>query len=267
MSKNEWKRLVGVAGRMLLAFVFVFSQTAWAGQDQKAKDNAGAPQKAAASQTGEKQSAATTAKAQNKQAQGEESESSVVEERSNGPSHQGVKVHGNWTIEVRNPDGSLATHREFENSYITSIGGGADGALPLFLGRQYSVGQWAVLLVGTICGDSAHPTVCSVQEPGYPTNPSCCFNTLTLGLPSSGANAGKLVLAGNVTALLSGNIIGVQTTVTTCPFASAGCAFVNNSTGTNSVSFTSFDLTSPPSTPVAVSAGQIVQVQVVVSFS
>ena len=40
MSKNEWKELVGVAGRMLLAVLFVFSQTAWAGQDQKTKDKA-----------------------------------------------------------------------------------------------------------------------------------------------------------------------------------------------------------------------------------
>jgi hypothetical protein len=32
MSKNDLKKLVGVAGRVLLAFVVVFSQTAWAAQ-------------------------------------------------------------------------------------------------------------------------------------------------------------------------------------------------------------------------------------------
>ena len=46
MSKNEWKKLVGVAGRMLLVFVFVFSQTAWAGQNPQTKDKADSQQKA-----------------------------------------------------------------------------------------------------------------------------------------------------------------------------------------------------------------------------
>jgi hypothetical protein len=45
---------------MLLAVLFVFSQTAWAGQDQKTKDKADGPQKAAVQQTGEKQSSAPT---------------------------------------------------------------------------------------------------------------------------------------------------------------------------------------------------------------
>ena len=28
---------------------------------------------------------------------------------------EGIKVHGRWTIEVRNPDGSLASRHEFQN--------------------------------------------------------------------------------------------------------------------------------------------------------
>jgi len=32
-----------------------------------------------------------------------------------GP-HEGITVHGHWTIEVRNPDGTVVTHREFENA-------------------------------------------------------------------------------------------------------------------------------------------------------
>ena len=116
MSKNEWKKLVGVAGRMLLAFVFVFSQTAWAGQSQQTKDKAASPQKAAAHQAGEKQSPATSTKAQSNQTQSEESESSTAAEKPGDASHEGIKVHGHWTIEVKNPDGSVATHHEFENS-------------------------------------------------------------------------------------------------------------------------------------------------------
>ena len=33
---------------------------------------------------------------------------------------EGIKVHGHWTIEVRNPDGSLDKHIEFENALVTS---------------------------------------------------------------------------------------------------------------------------------------------------
>src|SRR5208282_658242 len=32
-----------------------------------------------------------------------------------GP-HEGITVHGHWTIEVRNPDGKVVTRREFENA-------------------------------------------------------------------------------------------------------------------------------------------------------
>lgn len=30
--------------------------------------------------------------------------------------HEGIQVHGYWTIEVRNPDGTVTAHREFENA-------------------------------------------------------------------------------------------------------------------------------------------------------
>jgi len=85
MSKNEWKKLAGVVGIVLLACVFVFSQTVWAGQNPQTKDKADSGQKATIQQAGEKQSfAATTAKAQSKQDQGEESESSAAKEKSSG---------------------------------------------------------------------------------------------------------------------------------------------------------------------------------------
>jgi len=34
----------------------------------------------------------------------------------------GIKVNGYWRIDIRNPDGSLAAHREFENSLVTGPG-------------------------------------------------------------------------------------------------------------------------------------------------
>ena len=34
---------------------------------------------------------------------------------------EGIKVHGHWTIEVRNPDGKVVTHTEFENVLVTVV--------------------------------------------------------------------------------------------------------------------------------------------------
>ncbi len=36
--------------------------------------------------------------------------------------HEGIKVHGHWTIEVKNPDGRLVSHTEFENALVQPSG-------------------------------------------------------------------------------------------------------------------------------------------------
>jgi hypothetical protein len=40
----------------------------------------------------------------------------VVSESGSGS--EGIKVHGDWTVEVTNPDGSLATKKQFQNSFL-----------------------------------------------------------------------------------------------------------------------------------------------------
>ena len=39
--------------------------------------------------------------------------------REPGGTHEGVKVHGHWMIEVKEPNGKLISHTEFENSLYT----------------------------------------------------------------------------------------------------------------------------------------------------
>lgn len=56
--------------------------------------------------------------------------------------HGGIKVHGHWTIEVRNPDGELASHTEFENSLTTTGTSVLNGFL---LGSQVPGGYTVVL--------------------------------------------------------------------------------------------------------------------------
>jgi hypothetical protein len=43
----------------------------------------------------------------------------VVSESGSGS--EGIKVHGDWTVEVTNPDGSLETRREFSNAWVGHV--------------------------------------------------------------------------------------------------------------------------------------------------
>ena len=54
----------------------------------------------------------------------------------------GIKIHGHWKIVVRNPDGTVATRRDFENSLSYS------GAFMMqaLLGGNASPGAWAISL-------------------------------------------------------------------------------------------------------------------------
>src|SRR5207245_48179 len=68
----------------------------------------------------------------------------------------GIHVHGWWTINVMNADGTVAVHREFENHLD---GGGQQ--LVNVLARKESVGSWFVFLVGT-------PEPCTSTAAGGP---------------------------------------------------------------------------------------------------
>src|SRR4051812_26817563 len=58
---------------------------------------------------------------------------------------EGITVHGNWVIEVRNRDGSVAQRREFENAL--QVYGQRD--LVGFLSRTNPVSFWGVITNGT----------------------------------------------------------------------------------------------------------------------
>jgi hypothetical protein len=258
MRNGEWSKLVSVAGRILLAFLFVFSQSAWAGEDPKAKDNPKPTEKAVGQQTGEKTSSVVTpAKTEVEDLQAESAEKSAAEERPSGNGqHEGIKVHGHWTIEVRNPDGSLATRRVFENAYTPT------SFLASLLARQASVGFWSVGLNGTNtvpapCLSSGQPGACVIFEAGASAAglapSSNLFTTLTVN-----ANANSLVLAGTATVGQTGAINLVSTTATSCPNStppSTPC--IGQAQG--------FTLTGIA--PISVSLGQLVSVTVVISFS
>lgn len=270
MNKNEWKKSIGVIGRVLLAYAFIFAQGAWATQNQGTKDKSGPPQKAAAQQLGENQSSvAATEKVQSKQAQGEESESSVAEEKSSGDGrHEGIKVHGHWTIEVRNPDGAVVTHREFENSLEHGLGQGSQ-FLASVLGRQGTVGTWTIVLGSNAnaalnpCINGVAPAPCLILEASSgQATAAYAFATSTISVASNGS----LVLSGTMVAGQNGVIDNVGTTANACgpTTTPATCNYVSSPVPvTNNYAFTGAFL----SPAVNVSLGQTVAVTVTFSFS
>src|SRR5208282_2529634 len=66
--------------------------------------------------------------------------------------HEGIAVHGHWTIEVKNPDGTVEKHVEFENSicptqsntHFTFTGGAL--ALSLLATGNAVPGAWMIVL-------------------------------------------------------------------------------------------------------------------------
>jgi hypothetical protein len=186
-----------------------------------------------------------------------------------GAHNESIKVHGHWTVEVREPDGSLVSHNEFENS----LSSGGASFLPLFLARKVTVPSWQVILVsvkpaGYVGGDGAgNVGVCdynlntSQLYPCYIIEPSAAtasgagysFPNLTVSVPATGANAGALVLAGNAQAALAGAVSTVKT-----------WAVFKDTNGTaTGGEITSHDLAQP----ISVQPGQTINVTVVITFS
>jgi len=179
-------------------------------------------------------------------------------ERQSAP-REGINVHGHWNIVVRNPDGSIAERREFENSLQTYY---AAPVLSALLARQSTMGFWDVVLSTTEANGVAPcnaPSVgfatfpCHVAEAGkhYPT-PASTNLTVT-------ANS-TLVLTGSFTAAIKGDINYVLTEVTTCPATISPSVSCSNGGET---AFTQADV----SPVLVVQAGQQVLVRVEISFS
>jgi hypothetical protein len=121
--------------------------------------------------------------------------------------HEGIKVHGYWTIDVRNPDGKVTAHREFENA----VQGGGQSFLGGALGAEYSPGGMAIALNGAYINfvqqviypgpagqQSTSPTAVYIPDPSniepgpcgqllynfFPNDESYVYLTSLLGNPS-----------------------------------------------------------------------------------
>jgi hypothetical protein len=190
----------------------------------------------------------------------------LAQKRSETPK-DGIKVHGHWTIDVKKADGTLVSHNEFENA----LAGTGNTGLGMVLSRTETMGGWGILLDGGVCQGPLTP-LCVIQEASAPQPPNADWdsNDLIVWVPPLGqANGGLLVLKGTVKTSLAGQITAVRTRLSTCNPVTDTVSEVNCPASARMVLSTNvFDVTSTGlTTPIAVDAGQFVQVTVVLSFS
>lgn len=189
----------------------------------------------------------------------------AAQSRGGGPGgpQEGIKIHGDWVIEVRNPDGTLVTRRAFKNALAT---GGHQTLSAILSHSSPTVSLWSVHMTSLGAGDSpclggslgnGSPThTCRIIEPGA-TNPAG-GNVESQNLQVSQTGTGlqpTVTLAGSITAIATGAVNRVMTLL-------GACQVPCNSTGGGNL-FSDALL----STPIPVVAGQIIQVTVIFSFS
>lgn len=185
----------------------------------------------------------------------------------------GIHVKGNWSIEVRDRDGSLVERRDFENELVSS----GSFLLAELLASSTAAGN----VVVDVSGDSppctkltggGDPIGCTIIETSQDPNASFeNFPNLTKEVPDSGDNSGALVLDGSFTAQRDSDVSIVEAGLyDTCvpDRAPANCTYEEGTNSTGGRTLTSTTLEEGSNTPpVDVSEGQQVNVTVVISFN
>jgi len=191
---------------------------------------------------------------------------------------EGMKMHGHWVIDVRNPDGTLAEHRDFENSIQF---GGQAYLIGLMAG--YVVPSDYVIDIGTN-GVLTPPCVLNGSQgcfivrslatsPGNFLCPlSVCSTNLTYTFNQSNFVNSSMVLAGSVTANQAGTIAAVATFAGGCPSTTTQTSLTTVSPATcnasTAVPLSLIEMTATTlANPINVVSGQLIQVTVTISFS
>jgi hypothetical protein len=187
LSKT-WKRTGEQVLAAAVAWAIVFAPMVAAAQEKSQG------QKSARSSQPPAAVATTSARADN---------GSTKSEHPGGP-QEGIKVHGHWVIEVRNPDGSLASHTEFENALVPATG---TSLLAQLLSRGQSFGYFTVVI-----GDINSPSTgaCMRMQQGI-SRPVNCFITESVTTPSGcGTSTSVSCNLTNTTQPGPGNTVQIQ---------------------------------------------------------
>jgi hypothetical protein len=165
----------------------------------------------------------------------------------------GVKIHGNWQIDVRRPDGTLVGRHRFHNDLQQT----GMYFLAAALGRASSFGRWDVFNSGPTCAGSAGgATGCDMAEADDPSTADFVVKTLTVTRSASAPYS--MSLSGQYTAKTAGDIYAVTSETVSCPYDGPLCGGYTTSSP--------FSYRVLPS-PIPVAAGQIVQTTVTFTFS
>lgn len=196
--------------------------------------------------------------------------------------NQGIKMHGHWIIDIKNADGSLAHHHEFENSIQYD---GQNYLIGLMSGYG-AAGLWEIYFssVGAVAGtspcNSAQYPYCAIvasttAQPGlFVCNGLyTCATGLTI-TPTFGIGP-TLTLAGSIVATQAGSIGFVGTGMSACGGAAEGNGYpaaISTVTPTacytsTTTSFSGTATSTNLASPIPVASGQIIQVTVVLSLS
>jgi len=158
------------------------------------------------------------------------------------PGHEGIKIHGHWVLEVKNPDGKVVDRREFNNSLVTGGSSNSGNQILAALLTGYSAGGMAIAFIqGTTTGLDPS-TFCNGAGggaiPSAPAGITCFalvganfqsdFQSPQGGLPNQETGLSNvvnfspnvsIVLSGNYTVMASDNltsISAVQTLASLC---------------------------------------------------
>jgi hypothetical protein len=173
----------------------------------------------------------------------------------------GITVHGHWTMDVLDPDGSLVEHREFENS----LQSGGKEILSHLLSRSVTPGKWTLYVSGgpiQPCVNNGNANTCYICEANDDNTGTAYFKNLTLTRSGTG-DLSKLILSGSFTATNTSSIHTVISFLVGC----SGSTSPEACAGTVSNKIFGSEITRATITPnIAVQAGQQVQVTVELSF-
>jgi hypothetical protein len=163
---------------------------------------------------------------------------------------EGIKVHGDWVIEVLDPNGTVVGRTEFSNALTQ------DGALALRLafGRVLVPRYWMVMF-DTSDGVYWY----GITEPARDFNaaPGRLSKNLSVGVPDDGSQS--LLLSGTIMHIGTAptSVTAVRTNIETCTYsAQQSCHMAG-------YYFTTRALPQP----ISVQPGQIIQVTVRIRFS
>jgi hypothetical protein len=179
-----------------------------------------------------------------------------------------IRVHGDWTIDIVDADGTAARHLEFSNALSDF---GAD-ALAAVLTRQQIVGPWEILLDGDpapCVNGVGSPVACIGVEAGngMVSPGDNVFDTLTVSeLP------GAMRLLATVTVQADSALDDARTFMRLCDPDRTPAECFAGASGFSLFTFkdlTQLDLDGDgnPDGPIDVTTGQVVQIAVDISFT